>query len=178
MRQFTPHASRLTMIILQSERLYVRRYQPSDLGDFHLLTGDPDVMRYIRPVKSLEETRQFLEENLAFYNEYPNLGRWALLNRDKDSIIGSFSLLPLEHTDDIHIGYALQRPYWGLGYATEIVKVGIRHAFEKIGLPTLTAVIYPANEASAKVLDKTGFRFERSFEEEGKESYLYRLDRV
>ena len=81
-------------------------------------------------------------------------------------MVGSFSFLPLEHTDDIHIGYALQRPYWGLGYATEIVRAGIGHAFDKIGLPTLTAVIYPANEASAKVLEKTGFSFERSFEQD------------
>ena len=165
------------MIILQSERLYVRRYQPSDLGDFYLLTSDPDVMRYIRPVKSMEETRQFLEENIAFYDEYPMLGRWALMNRENETMVGSFSLLPLEHTEDVHIGYALQRAHWGFGYATEIVKAGIRHAFDKIGLPTLTAVIYPANAASAKVLEKTGFTFERSYEEEGKESHLYRLDR-
>jgi ribosomal-protein-alanine N-acetyltransferase len=165
------------MVILQSERLYVRRYQPSDLGDFYLLTSDPDVMRYIRPVKSMEETRQFLEENIAFYDEHPELGRWALINRANETMVGSFSLLPLEHTDDIHIGYALQPPHWGLGYATEIVRAGIKHAFDNIGLLTLTAVIYPANEASAKVLEKTGFRFERSFEEEGKESYLYRLNR-
>ena len=55
------------MMILQSERLYVRAYTPSDLGDFYMLTSDPDVMRYIRPVKSMEETRQFLLENIAFY---------------------------------------------------------------------------------------------------------------
>jgi len=165
------------MNILETERLIVRRYSPGDLADFYLLTGDADVMRYIRPVKTLEETRQFLEENIAFYDQNPTLGRWALLSKENERVVGSFSLLPLQNTDDIHIGYALQKSYWGLGYATEIVRAGIRHAFDNLQLATLTAVIYPENVSSEKVLRKTGFSFDRSFMEDGKESWLYRLNR-
>ena len=164
------------MIILQSTRLYVRRYVPEDLDSFYLMNSDPELMRYIRPPKNFEEARNFLKENIDFYTANPGLGRWALVSKLNDYHVGSLSLLPLEQTSDIHIGYVLLKPYWGLGYATEIVETGIRYAFDQLQLKTLTGVTYPENIPSQKVLLRNGFAFERSFYENGKESRLFRLN--
>ena len=166
------------MIILESDRLYVRRYELADLDNFHLLNSDPEVMRYIRPVKTFEESREFLNENISFYHLHPGLGRWALLNKQNDRFVGSVSLLPLEYSKDVHIGYALLKPYWGFGYASEILKAGIQYAFEALKLSSLTAVTYPENLASQKVLLKNGFGFEKTFYQDGSENQLYRLSNV
>ena len=163
-------------MILQSDRLYVRRYTMQDLDSFYALNSDPELMQYIRPPQSFEESKKFLEENLAFYETHPSLGRWALLNKSDDVIVGSLSLLPLEHSKDFHIGYVLFKPYWGQGYAAEIVRAGIIYAFDQLQLKTLTAVTYPDNLLSQNVLLKNGFILERSYIEDGKESKLYRLN--
>jgi ribosomal-protein-alanine N-acetyltransferase len=76
-----------------------------DLQDFYLMNSDEELMRHIRPPKSFEEAREFLLHNIQFYETHPGLGRWALLTKSNRQVIGSLSLLPLENTNDFHIGY-------------------------------------------------------------------------
>ena len=47
-------------MILQSERLYVRRYTLDDEEAFYRLNSDEEIMRYIRPPKDREQSKQFL----------------------------------------------------------------------------------------------------------------------
>jgi ribosomal-protein-alanine N-acetyltransferase len=58
---------------------------------------------------------------------------------------------------DVHeLGYALGRPYWGQGYATEGVLAMIDYA-RSLGLKALQAFTFLENPASARVLRKAGF---------------------
>jgi [ribosomal protein S5]-alanine N-acetyltransferase len=58
---------------------------------------------------------------------------------------------------DVHeLGYALGRPYWGQGYATEGVLAMIEYA-RALGLKALQAFTFVENPASARVLRKAGF---------------------
>jgi RimJ/RimL family protein N-acetyltransferase len=58
---------------------------------------------------------------------------------------------------DVHeLGYALGRPYWGQGYATEGVFAMVEHA-RALGLKALEAFTFVENPASARVLSKAGF---------------------
>ncbi|HEX6191201.1 MAG TPA: GNAT family N-acetyltransferase [Chitinophagaceae bacterium] len=164
-------------MVVESERLYARRYTLDDEAAFFRLNSDEVVMRYIRPPKSREDSHLFLLENLRFYEEHPGLGRWALVEKNTGAIVGSFSLLFLENTNDVHIGYALLQEHWGKGYAAEIVKAGLRYVFNELKLPTLVAVTYPDNIPSQKVLLKNNFKLAGTHLEDGLENPLYRLDR-
>jgi len=165
------------VIILQSDRLYVRRYTSDDIDMFYALNSDPELMRYIRPIMNHEQSKKFLQENIEFYETHPALGRWALVAKSNHEVIGSVSLLPLANTSDLHIGYVLFKDHWGKGFAVEIVKAGIEYAFNELRLRTLTAVTYAENAASQKVLLKNGFSFERTFYEREKENRIFRLNR-
>ena len=58
---------------------------------------------------------------------------------------------------DVHeLGYALGRPYWGQGYATEGVLAMIEYA-RSLGLKALQAFTFVENPASAQFLLKAGF---------------------
>ncbi|HYF31056.1 MAG TPA: GNAT family N-acetyltransferase [Chitinophagaceae bacterium] len=164
-------------MIFQSQRLYVRQYTLNDEEAFFILNGDEEIMHYIRPVKTREGSRLFLLENLEFYEQHPGLGRWALLEKATDQFAGTFSLLPLEHTNDVHIGYALLKDHWGKGYAAEIVQAGLIYAFNELKLPSVVAVTYPENIASQKVLLKNNFQPDGYYEEEGKQNLLFRSNR-
>jgi RimJ/RimL family protein N-acetyltransferase len=60
-------------------------------------------------------------------------------------------------TGEVHeLGYAIGRPYWGQGYATEAVLAMVEHARTR-GLRALEAFTFIENPASARVLDKAGF---------------------
>ncbi|HYE53208.1 MAG TPA: GNAT family N-acetyltransferase [Chitinophagaceae bacterium] len=165
------------MIIITSERLLVRRYRLEDEEAFFRINSDAEVMRYIRPPKNPEESKIFLLENIAYYDEHPGLGRWMIQEKDTGHIVGMFSLLPLEHTSDVHIGYAFMKDQWGKGYATEIARAGIIYAFNVLNLSTLTAVTYVENIPSQKVLLRNGFRPDGTYHEHGLDNLLFRLNR-
>lgn len=164
-------------MILTSDRLCVRRYTPADEEIFYRLNGDEEIMRYIRPVKNREDSKAFLLENLQFYEDHPGLGRWALLEKEADQFVGTFSLLPLEHTNDVHIGYALLKEHWRKGYAAEIVAAGVQYVFNILRLPSVVAVTYADNVPSQKVLLRNGFADDGYYTKDGRNDLLFRLNR-
>ena len=120
------------MILFESERLYVQPYKKDDADIFFALNGDAEIMQYIREPKSKEESDTFLEENLKFYNDHPGLGRFAVFTKEDNSFAGSFSLLSIDNSENIHLGYALLKPLHGKGLATELVKALFDYVFRTI----------------------------------------------
>jgi ribosomal-protein-alanine N-acetyltransferase len=159
--------------IFETPRLIVRRYSERDLDRFFLLNGDTEIMRYIRPAQSLDQTRDFLQRIISDYETWPGMGRWAMYKKDESRFIGSFAIIPIENSEKLQLGYALIKNDWGKGYATESVQGGICYAFEKLGLNEIAGITYPQNQPSQNVLLKNGFVFHKSFMEEDKELNMY-----
>jgi RimJ/RimL family protein N-acetyltransferase len=57
-------------------------------------------------------------------------------------------------------GYWLAEPYWGRGIMSAAVRAATEHAFRAYGLTRVYALPYARNAASARVLEKAGFRRE------------------
>ena len=58
------------------------------------------------------------------------------------------------------IGYCLDEPAWGHGYATEAVRAMLQWAFGELDLNRVEAKLDTRNSASARVLEKLGFERE------------------
>lgn len=58
------------------------------------------------------------------------------------------------------LGYNLLPYFWGNGYATEITKALIKYSFEEIKMERVEARVVEGNEASRKMLEKSGFMLE------------------
>jgi RimJ/RimL family protein N-acetyltransferase len=162
-------------IIFTTDRLIIRRYCMDDMDDFFRLNGDPEIMQYIRPAQDYECSKEFLQKVIGSYLTSPGLGRWGMISSESMEFIGSFAVIPVDHMNKIQIGYSLLKENWGKGYASEAVKGGIGYAFDQLKLSDLAGITYPENTLSQKVLLRNGFLFDRTFEEEGKELFLYLL---
>jgi RimJ/RimL family protein N-acetyltransferase len=81
--------------------------------------------------------------------------------------------MQLPDSDEIKLGYRLTKAYWGRGFATEAASAWLAHAFGKLGLARLIAFAHPANGASIRVMQKTGFRFLRQNRLYGMASIVY-----
>lgn len=160
-------------IIFETERIIVRPYTKNDLHHFFRLNGDEDIMRYIRPAQTLEQTKEFLKRIVNDYELWPGMGRWAMFRKDDQEFIGSFAIIPIENSDKLQLGYALVKTDWGKGYASESVKGGLQYAFGKLGLTEIAGITYPENISSQKVLLKNGFVFDSVFTEDERELSLY-----
>jgi ribosomal-protein-alanine N-acetyltransferase len=164
-------------MLFQSERLYTRFFTMKDLDVFYQMNGDEEVMRYIRPPKTFEECRVFLDQIISWYNDVPRNWRVALVAKDTDQVVGTFSIMPLINTTDQHLGYALLKDYWGKGYATEVAAAGTTYVFDQLGYDSITAITDLANIPSQKVLIKCGYKAEAEYEENGKKLCRFRLTR-
>jgi len=86
---------------------------------------------------------------------------WAIRNEDNDLIGGTgFSGLQVGKSHKAEIGYWLAKPYWGRGIMTAVVRRLCVFAFAELGLVKILAHVFAGNGASAKVLEKCGFRQE------------------
>jgi [ribosomal protein S5]-alanine N-acetyltransferase len=162
-------------IIFESQRLFAKPYTAHDAAVFFRLNGDAEVMKYIREPKSRTESDAFLLENLQFYKDHPGLGRFAVYTKDSDEFAGSFSLLSIDNSDDIHLGYALLQPFQGRGLATELVKASLPYVFKTIQKSKVHALTLAENTASQHVLRKCGFLFSHYTIQEGEEVMVFQL---
>lgn len=102
---------------------------------------------------------------------------------DNDTFVGCCSLIPQNDVYRINaeIGYWIGEPYWGRGYATDVVRQCLKFAFEELNLLRVYANICEYNIGSMKVLEKVGFEKEAiiksSIMKEGKifDEHLYSI---
>jgi ribosomal-protein-alanine N-acetyltransferase len=168
------------MVILETERLLMRRLAPGDLDDLYALYRDPDIRRYFpEGVLTLEETREELEWFLSGHPDHPELGLWATIHRATGQFIGRCGLLPwtIDGVDEVEIAYLIAKPYWRQGIGAEAARALVRYGFETLGLTRLIALIDPGHEASIKTAMQARLRFEKEVEMEGVRSAVYVLQR-
>ena len=81
-------------------------------------------------------------------------------SEESPELIGTVGLAisGLDHLAEI--GYWLGRDYWGQGFCTEAVIAVLDYGFETLGLHRIFAQHISRNAASARVLEKSGFRKE------------------
>jgi [ribosomal protein S5]-alanine N-acetyltransferase len=161
-------------IIFETERFVVMQFDfNQDTENFFRLNGDEEVMRFIRPVTTREESAVFLKKIIAEYETRPGTGRWAVLEKGTGNFVGSFAFIPVINTENMQLGYAFLKAYWGRGIATELLKAGVSYVFENTDLELVYGITEVPNTASQKVLLKAGFVFLEPYNENGKDLYSY-----
>jgi [ribosomal protein S5]-alanine N-acetyltransferase len=65
------------------------------------------------------------------------------------------------------IGYEAHPDYWGRGLTTEALRAVVTYGHRAFALNRIEAWTLPGNDASDRVLEKAGFRFEGIFREKG-----------
>jgi len=161
--------------VFETERLLVRHYTETNADDFFLLNSDPEVMRYIRPVKSREDSDLFFAEVIQYSKDHPEFGRMAVDEKQSNIFVGSFAIIPLENTLHMQLGYSLLPAFWGKGFATELTKAGLNYVFTHTNLEEIFGVTESENIDSQKVLLKSGFTHHSNVMEGTKELYRFIL---
>jgi len=167
-------------VILESERLVLRRQREHDVEFLVDLWTDPDVTRHLGAPRDREELRVLLEETAVDpYAERFDL--WPVVEKATGLVVGHCGLLDkdVEGKTEIELVYVLAASAWGRGYATEIGSALCRYAFETMGLTRLIALIEPGNDASERAAMSIGMAFGREVvRPDGAARMLYAIDRL
>jgi RimJ/RimL family protein N-acetyltransferase len=67
----------------------------------------------------------------------------------------------VEGAECVEIGWALRQEVWGRGYATEIGRAGLDHAFSILGVEEVVAFTEVHNARSRAVMERLGMRYVR-----------------
>ncbi|HMQ29398.1 MAG TPA: GNAT family N-acetyltransferase [Chloroflexaceae bacterium] len=168
------------MLILETERLALRRLLPADFDALFALYGDPEIRRYF-PEGTLtrEQAREELEWFLDGHPNHPELGLWATIHRPSGRFIGRCGLLPwtIDGREEVEVAYLLDKRFWGQGLATEAARAIAAYAFERLGLQRLVCLIDPRNQASIGVARRIGMALEQAREDEKGPYLLYAMAR-
>ncbi len=105
-----------------------------------------------------------LEKYLAYiHTVYPvfGFGLWTVERKEDGEILGRCGLQPIADENSplgrIELGYLIDRPYRGRGYAFEACLAILKYAFERLELDEVYAVIDEENRVSQKLAQKLGF---------------------
>lgn len=144
---------------LITDRLLLREFTEADWPAVYAYASDPAVTRYMFfPPRTEADSRAYIAQVLTARDERPRQTyELAVMLRDGGRLIGACDLTG-EGEGIADIGYSLARDVWGLGYATEIVRALVAAGFGPLGLRRIIAAVAPENRASARVLEKAGFR--------------------
>ncbi len=164
---------------IETERLRARRVSFTDLSDYCRMNADPDVMATLGGLRSAQETADGLQKLIDHWDQH-HFGWYTLFDRSDGRFVGRGGIrhVSIGGADEVEIGYAFLKPYWGRGLATELAAESVRIAFEVLHFDELVAFTLPTNRASQRVMEKVGFQFERNVQHADLPHVLYRLHRT
>jgi len=131
--------------------------------------GDEEVMRFGDGVQTKEWVDDWLRRCIENYQTC-GFGAYAVVEQSSGEVIGYcglFYFADVNGRSEIEIGYRLRRSVWRRGYATEASRAVRDHAFNKLSIKRLIAIIDPSNVASIHVAQKIGMCYEADVMFEG-----------
>ena len=150
------------MVVLETERLVLRRLELGDAEFILELLNDPSFLRFIgdKGVRSLDDAREYIRTGpLASYERF-GFGLFLTLRREDGAPMGICGLLKRESLKDVDVGFAFLPRYWSQGYAFESATAVLAYGRQAFGLTRIVAITSPGNTASICLLEKLGLTFE------------------
>lgn len=154
-----PH---LTPTELFTPRLKLRWMDERDTQAHYAVFSDPLVTRYwsSEPWTSMDQAVQAIARIRAAYADGSE-ARFGIELLETGELIGNCALHHFfEASRRCELGYAIGSRHWGRGYVSEALAALLDYGFDVLGLNRIEADIDPRNGASARVLEKLGFRKE------------------
>ncbi|WP_195268990.1 GNAT family N-acetyltransferase [Eubacterium sp. 1001713B170207_170306_E7] len=144
-------------MILETERLALRKMDDEDFKDLCEILQDPVVMEAYEHAFDEVEVRQWLENQKRRYREN-GFGLWAVVLKESGKMIGQCGLTwqQVGNNEVLEIGYLLKKAFWHRGYATEAAVACKKYAFEVLGAEQVYSIIRDTNSASEAVAKRNG----------------------
>lgn len=146
---------------LNTERLLLRKIEPSDIENIFKGLSHRDVIRYYGiSFESLKAT----EEQMEWFKNLEETGTgkwWAICSKNTSEFYGAggFNGLNKEHKK-AEIGFWLLPEYWGKGFMQEAFPVICKYGFENLNLNRIEGFVDNKNKNCKTAIEKMHFTLE------------------
>lgn len=147
-------------IVLETERLVLRKLTESDAALQHRVLNTPAVMAHLGGVKELHEIEAKHARTMALFAR-DGFGFMMMIEKSTGELVGHAGMKRVDNPlapnqGDHEIGWLVREDRWRLGLAGEAMRAVIDWAFGPIGAPHLVALTSNRNAASWKLMEKLG----------------------
>ena len=148
--------------IFETERLIVRKFKDEDALQLYENHMDNEVRKWF-PNECYADPEE-AQDAIRFYMDCVSNGRLpfvlAVELKETEEMIGDTGISEVEgKPDEAEIGYCIGQKYRGKGYASELLNAISGYVVSRFGIREISGRVVHGNEASAKVLEKNGYRF-------------------
>ncbi|MCH5341746.1 MAG: GNAT family N-acetyltransferase [Acetatifactor sp.] len=148
-------------LYFETDRLLVRQYMISDIGELFKIMSDIRVHTYTKD-KNNPWDEQRTEEYIKYMinKDFKTLDCFhgAVIEKSANQLIGLCGLNPYRSCEP-EIEFKIGVPYWNKGYATELGKQIIKESFATTDIKGIYGMAQPENIASRKVLVRIGMKY-------------------
>lgn len=147
------------MLVIETNRLQLRRLTLEDAPALHQILSDPDTMRFYPAPYDMDGTLSWIERSISSYQKN-GFGLLAVILKNTNQLIGQcgISLQYINEETVPEIGYHIGKTHWNNGYATEAAQGCLTYGFETLGLDCLYIHTYIKNLPSQRVAEKLGMK--------------------
>ena len=148
--------------LFETARLLVRKFRDADAAPLYENHKDEKVRKWF-PNECYADEAEALDA-IRFYANCVDGGRLpfvlAVELKETGELIGDTGVSEVDgHPEETEIGYCIGQKYRGKGYASELLEAISGFVFSRFGIRTIYGRVVHGNGASARVLEKTGYRF-------------------
>ena len=151
-------------MVLETERLILRRYTPADFAGLYEILSDPETMAHYP--KPYDEARvwRWINWSLDNYEKY-GFGLWAMELKATGEFIGDCGLTMQNIDGEVlpEIGYHIHKNHWRRGYASEAARAVRDWAFTNRDFDRLYSYMTEGNIASWSTAAAAGLKWVKSY---------------
>ncbi|GGM12913.1 GNAT family N-acetyltransferase [Dactylosporangium sucinum] len=149
-------------MLLETDRLVLRRFRPADAPALAAYRSDPGVARYQSwdAPFPLGDAIAFVTETAHLDPEREGWFQYAVEAKDGGALVGDVGVNRGDGGRQAEIGFTLAPAFQGRGYATEAVRRVVEFLLVEEGLHRVHASLDARNAPSARLLERLGFRRE------------------
>ena len=153
-------------MILETERLVLRKLEQSDFREACKLLQDPEVMYAYEGAFSDQEVQVWLDKMFRRY-ENDGFALWAVVEKGSGELIGQCGITYQEYNGGWvpEVGYLFRKEFWHKGIVTEASKALVE-LLKKDGIPYITATHDKNNPRSGNIMQQLGMKYCYSFKEQ------------
>ncbi len=149
------------MVIIKAKRFVLRPYKKGDKKSLQMHINHRDIYRYTARIPypyTMKDAKEWIKQciNLNKKKKKDKLNFAIDIN---NQVVGGIGFDPIEG-HKAELGYWLGKKYLGQGIMTEAVSQVTNYGLKRLKLKRITAHVFKGNKASARVLEKNGYKVE------------------
>ena len=151
-------------MLFETERLIIRKFEAEDAEQLYENHMDEEVRKWF-PNECYADPEE-AQDAIRFYADRVDYGKLPYVLgvelKGTGELIGDTGISEVEgKPGETEVGYCIEKKYRGKGYATELLRAISGFVVSRFSIGIIWGRVVYGNEASVKVLEKSGYQFVR-----------------